>query len=72
LIENEDCAKILTEKQYVPIFFSLNSQLGVLEVFMKKDSEEEIRFILKTCVEKLNAISGKEGEGRLVQLEQYE
>jgi hypothetical protein len=23
LIENEDCAKILTEKQYVPFFFSL-------------------------------------------------
>jgi hypothetical protein len=39
---------------------------------MKKDSEEEIRLILRSCVEKLNSISGREGEGKLVQLEQYE
>jgi hypothetical protein len=71
LIENEECAKVLSEKQYV-LLISLISQLGVLEIFMKKDSEEEIRLILRSCVEKLNSISGREGEGKLVQLEQYE
>eukprot|EP01080_Neovahlkampfia_damariscottae_P004784 gene4784-8370_t len=59
LIENEKCYEILSEKQFY----------GVLELCIKKETNDEMKLLLNSCIERLKKNADV---GQLVELEQYE